>query len=416
MAGTDLFRRLSPQVVAGVAISAGSTAVAVKALWTPPLDLRVYRAGGQALLAGTPLYAGPVFGGLDFTYPPLAALVFVPLALLPMPVTHLLVTAGNLAALWFVVSRSLRMLGVPPGPRAVSLTLLIAGCLFWVDAVRTTFYLGQVNLALLALLLWDLSRPRERRGLGIGVGIAAGIKLTPLIFVPYLLVTRRFRAAGVAMATFLCTVLLGFVAVPADATTYWLTGTFAHVSRVFPDLDSAHNQSVRGLISRTLGDGAFAASLWLVVVLVLVAGTITLAARASRQGNELLAITLCGMCGVAVPPFSWNHHWVWLVPLAVLLVHRLLLVPAPDRVRWLPAAALFPLTLPWLANLANPPVTGPAPLTGPLAALLDNVYLLIYLATLAAATASPRTSPGPKHARQRYFPGPTPGTQTSTDA
>ena len=64
-----------------------------------------------------------------------------------------------------------------------------------------TIYLGQVNLVLLALILWDLSQPdtgKSRWWKGFGTGIAAGIKLTPLIFIPYLLVARKFRQAAMA--------------------------------------------------------------------------------------------------------------------------------------------------------------------------------------------------------------------------
>ena len=56
------------------------------------IDIDVYRMGGRAWLDGRPLYAdGAMFhtrGGLDlpFTYPPLAAVVFAPFALLSLPV------------------------------------------------------------------------------------------------------------------------------------------------------------------------------------------------------------------------------------------------------------------------------------------------------------------------------------------
>ena len=65
-----------------------------------------------------------------------------------------------------------------------------------------TIYLGQVNLILMAAIMWDLCQPdlrgdgRRRWWKGAVTGVAAGIKLVPLIFVPYLLITRRFREAA----------------------------------------------------------------------------------------------------------------------------------------------------------------------------------------------------------------------------
>jgi hypothetical protein len=65
---------------------------------------------------------------------------------------------------------------------------------------------------LLALVVGDLALPDRIKG--IGIGLAAGIKLTPLIFIPYLLFTRRVRAAAVSALTFAVTVGLGYVLLP----------------------------------------------------------------------------------------------------------------------------------------------------------------------------------------------------------
>ena len=64
--------------------------------------------------------------------------------------------------------------------------------------MQRTLFLGQIELVLMALVAWDLLQPDRRWWKGVGVGVAAGIKLVPLIFIPYLLLTRRFRQAAVA--------------------------------------------------------------------------------------------------------------------------------------------------------------------------------------------------------------------------
>jgi alpha-1,2-mannosyltransferase len=361
----------------GFAACALAIAVTVHALRALPIDLDVYRAGARVLLHGTPLYRQSVTAGLDFTYPPLAAIVFVPLALLPPTGTQILVDAANLALLWFVCHRSLLAIGLRPGRGLLAATSLAAGLSFWLDPVRTTVYLGQVNLALLALVLWDLLRPNGRPGRGVGVGIAAGIKLTPLVFLPFLLVTRQFRAAIIATVTFVATVLVGFAIVPGDAADYWLGGRFAQSGRVFANLASPHNQSLSGLVRRAVTP---ATPLWLALVLCFLAATLVAAAIAWRRNEKLLAITLCGLAGCAVSPYSWNHHWVWLVPLGVFIGGRLV---RGDR-RWLLPAIAFPLALPWLANLADPPTGAPRIAHGPVAFLLDNDNIVIYVLALGA--------------------------------
>jgi alpha-1,2-mannosyltransferase len=120
--------------------------------------------------------------------------------------------------------------------------------------------------------------------------------------------------------------------------------------------------------------------LWLGLAAVAVAATLFLAAKANRRGEHLLALTLCGLLGPVVSPWSWNHHWVWLVPLALFVAHRL-----STSLYWLAPALLSPLVLPWIANLADPPVGLPRVDGGPAAFLLDNPYVLIYVLVLACA-------------------------------
>ncbi|MGH3172107.1 MAG: glycosyltransferase 87 family protein, partial [Trebonia sp.] len=199
---------------------------------THAVDLTVYRDGGLIVrdaLPGyhphgsTPLYSWGGYSALalKFTYPPFAAVAFAPLSYLSMP--HLLAFSiiVNMAALpvslWF-------MLGAM-GERyrdwrvRLGVTLLAAAVTFWLQPEIRTMYLGQVNLVLMAMIMWDLCQPAEGRWWkGFLTGIAAGIKLTPLIFIPYLLVARKFRQAALALAGFVVSVLLGFVILPGDSS------------------------------------------------------------------------------------------------------------------------------------------------------------------------------------------------------
>ena len=52
------------------------------------------------------------------------------------------------------------------------------------------------------LVVADLALPDRVRWKGIGVGVATACKLVPGIFVVYLVLTRRFRAAAVACGAF----------------------------------------------------------------------------------------------------------------------------------------------------------------------------------------------------------------------
>jgi alpha-1,2-mannosyltransferase len=369
--------------VGAALLCAFSVLTAVRGLRTPPLDLSVYRAGAQVVLHGIPLYRHSVYSGLDFTYPPLAALVFVPFAVLPFRAAATVMCAVNLAVLGYVCRRSLVALGVPSGPGRGAGVLLATGLTFWLDPVRTSVYLGQVNLVLLALVLWDLPRTPEHRTQGVGVGIAAGLKLTPLVFIPFLLLTRRFRAAATATAVFAGTVAIGVAVLPRDAADYWLGGLFAHPTRVFADPSSPHNQSLPGLLARIQHVPSVSLG-WLVLVGVLLACALLVAVAADRRGERLLAITVVGLSGAAVSPYSWNHHWVWVVPLAVFLGHRVAVTPGrAERTGWLVATMALVALAPWIVDIGDPPVGHPT-MAGAQALLLENLYVLLWCALLAA--------------------------------
>jgi alpha-1,2-mannosyltransferase len=388
--------RFAP-VVLLLALTAHLVAVAI---WTRGLtalyDLGVYRAGGRALLDGRSLYDGDVFWVLKFTYPPFAAAVFTPLALLSPDAAKLAFTGVNIAALGAAVWLSLRSLGHRPDRRLAMVTIGLTGLLFWLEPVRSTIDIGQVNLLLMVLLLWDLTRPAGSRLQGIGVGIAAGMKLIPIIFVAYLLLTGRRAAAGRAVGVLACTVGFGFLVAPTDSWHYW-GGTFLTTNRI-GEFAERGNQSLSGLLARLAEPAPHSVALWLLLAGLAGVGGLTIAVRAHRRGHELLAVTVCGLTSCAVAPFAWNHHWVWFVPLLVLLGHA-------ARTGKVPVAApvgLFLLLVDWPVVLAPrdgifPPPTGliATPVGGVAGFLARNLYVLVAVVVVVLATARLRAGSDP---------------------
>jgi alpha-1,2-mannosyltransferase len=357
------------------------------AIWTKALtellDLGVYRAGGHAILTGAPLYDHIVFQTLNFTYPPFAAIAFTPLALIPFGPLKILFSALNVVALALVIRLCLRKLSQRDDwPTVVVLT----GVLFWLEPVRSTIVVGQINLLLMLLLLWDLTRPASSWQ-GVGVGLATGIKLIPGLFIGYLLITRRFRAAGVASAVFAGTIALGFVIAPASAAHYW-RDTFLNANRI-GKVAEAGNQSLAGVLARLAAPAPHSPALWLAGALLAGAAGLAAAWLADRRGRELLAVTICGLTSCVVSPFSWNHHWVWFVP-CVLLLPRLAA-----------SAALVLLTLDYPVALStapdrNTPGTGLIMLNpaAPLGYLTRNLYPLLAAVLIALAARRLLRPPG----------------------
>ena len=290
-------------------------AAAVGALIGGFTDLSVYRFAGGAVLDGSAVY-GPddPATGLPFTYPPFAALALAPLAVLPEAVAAAVVTAATAGALAGSVALVLRELGRPgPGWQVAGLA---AGSLS-LEPVWQTLAFGQVNAVLMLVVLVDLLRP-ERRWSGVLLGLAAGVKLTPLGFVVLLLFVRRPAAAARAVATFAATVGVGLVLV-ADGPSYW-DDRLLDPRRVGPP-EFAGNQSLLGSLARLVDDvpGTWA---WLAVALPVAAAGLGLAAYVWRGGDRVLGTCLAALALLLVSPMSWSHHWVWAVPLALALWDR----------------------------------------------------------------------------------------------
>jgi alpha-1,2-mannosyltransferase len=284
-------------------------------------DLKVYRAAGELALNGRSLYDGGIWQWAPFSYPPFAAIWFVPLALLPLAVDELLVTVLNLAALFAVLALALR-LPAAHGKEAerthrwwsVVLPVSVAAAL-WLEPITATLGYGQINLLIALLVVYDLSRRDTARSKGALIGLSAGLKLTPLIFVPYLFFSGRRRAAFVALGTFASTVAVGYALLPGDTQRFW-SGTFLDSRRLGSSWSPA-NQSLRGAILRL--DPAFASVAILVVALIIGIVGVTLAVLAARRGDQAIGFCRCAITGLLVSPVSWSAHWTLAVPALLVL-------------------------------------------------------------------------------------------------
>ena len=347
-----------------LAVSLTAFAVLCVAQRAPMADALVYQAEGEAVLDGRDLYGFTVTEWhLPATYPPFAALLFTPMAWLPPAALKAAFLTGNTLLTACLVHLSARLVGLRAGPATLGAATALA---LWLEPVFQTLLFGQINLALACLVLWDLTRPAGTRARGAAVGIAAGIKLTPAVFIAYLLLTGRRREVATATAALAGTVLVGALLLPAASADFWLRRLWETGRVGKPWI--VDNQSLQGMIARALGDPAPGPAWWLPALLT-AAGGLCLAARAAGDRH---GIPLTAMTALLVSPVSWSHHWVWCVPLIVVLV-----ADGRPRLAALTAAAFTARTL-WLV-----PHEGPRDLHLPWwQQLLASPYPLLGLAVL----------------------------------
>ena len=333
-------------------------------------DARVYHGALLHWIHGGELYDwGLGDRHLGFTYPPVAALLLSPLALLPEHSVVFVLAAASIAIVLLAAVRLLR-----GTPRKYLTLALLAVTLLVTTPMRDTLGFGQVNLLLCGLVIADVSAyQRGSRWAGAATGAAAAFKLTPAAFLVLALLradTRRMAVRGLASAGLLT--LAATVAAPGASRAFWFH-TLWDTDRV-GHVESATNQSLFGLTERVLGVNRTGEAVGLLLSLVAAALILPTASRLWERGLQLEATITIGVLITLVAPISWMHHLVW-DPFAAAV----LLIAAVARRAW-PAVLGWSLVLvmlmPALPDIGRQP-DGEHLDHGLLAVGLENAFVAI---------------------------------------
>ena len=348
-------------------------------------DFEVYFYGGSRVLETGEAGVNELYAprdGLPFTYPPFAALLFAVLAALGQSVGSLVfITTALLGAA--VVSAWLarhyfglgRWRDAFADWRFRAVALAGTAAILLLGPWRDTFDFGQINIILMGLVLADFalygkSRAGELRWpAGLLIGIAAGIKLTPLAFGLYFLVRRDFKALGWMAAGFFGSIAAAWALLPAASVTFW--------TKILPDTGRiggpgyVDNLSVKGLLLHLgMPDSGLTSMVWLALSLALAAVAALVIKWAVEADENFVAVSATAVLMLLISPVSWSHHWVWMavaLPCMAFAMHR---VPSRDgkmrRAGWIIvafSALAFYLTPKYLAVLAGAQEWGKDPQT-----------------------------------------------------
>ncbi|MDX1886481.1 mannosyltransferase [Mycolicibacterium sp. 120270] len=362
------------------------------------VDLHVYVGGAGALDNPGTLYdyvyadQTPDFP-LPFTYPPFAAVVFYPLHFLPFGVVALIWQLGIVAALYGVVRVSQRLL-VTDSDLAKSrrVAMLWTAIGIWLEPLRSTFDYGQINVLLVLAVLYAVYSTRWWLS-GLLVGLAAGVKLTPAVAGLYFLGKRRWATVVFSAVVFFVTIGVSALVV-GDQTRYYFTELLGDASRVGP-IGTSFNQSWRGGISRILGYDAGYEPI-VVAAIVVTAVVAFLAWRALGDDDRLGGILVVSLFGLLLSPISWTHHWVWVLPLMIWLLHGPLRSLRGAQIFGWGWLVLTIIGVPWLLSFAQPTIwVISRPWYLAWAGLIYIVATLTTLAWIAATGRRARRSPSP---------------------
>jgi alpha-1,2-mannosyltransferase len=358
------------------------------------IDLGVYRMGGQTWLHGGDLYRQILVTGglrLPFTYPPVAAVVLAPLALLPVTVAGTVLTVASVALAGVVLAVFVRRLAGPVARSLWAAAWLLPAALL-LEPVRSSLAYGQINIVLMALVTLDALTTAPRWPRGALTGLAAALKLTPAAFLLFFLLRRDYRAAARAGVSFAAVTAAGFFLAGPDSARYWTAIVFQTSRPGSPA--TATNQCLQAVLARAGLDPHTlpGAAAWLLLsALVLVAAWRGMR-YALASGQVCLALSLNAFAALLISPVSWSHHWVWAAPALLTLAdlarrhrHRLAGAAAAAGLILFTAAPQW-----WLAKFA-----GPEPNWTPWQQAIGSSYvffaaLILLLAACGQLTRPPR--------------------------
>lgn len=312
-------------------------------IWHGYIDLQVYRNGPRVWMDGGELY-GPmpqVYGiGLPFTYPPLAALFFAPLALMPLAVAEVLVLATSITALgvtlWMVLDR---LRPTMDRPTLLAITIGAVAISQWLEPIRQTYGFGQINLVLMAAITLDCLARKPFWPRGMLIGIAVSVKLTPAAYLLFFLLRldypprggwsdasgwRRYLPRGdwkspiTLMVSTMVAIGLVFVFFWHESVEYWFH-TLSDTGRIGPP-HFAGNQSLKGFAFRLGVSDSAATAIWLVLSLIAVALAAIWMKRLLDAGQPVTALMVNAGAVLLVSPVSWSHHWVWIAPALLVAI------------------------------------------------------------------------------------------------
>lgn len=286
-----------------------------------PLDFQVYRDAASSMLHGGAVYQQRfAFANLNFTYPPFALLIFSVLTVSTPSIMLAVWTLLSCTALVVFVALTLSTLTKWPRLIIILTSLFLSGlsCLV-LEPVRSNLEFGQINLFLMLVILLDVVVVRSAFR-GVLTGLAAAIKLTPLLYILYFIIDRRRSAALRAIATFIAAGAVAWLLFSSDSTLFWFHQAFIPGHK--GGAEGSANQSWLGFVghfSTSLGSTSIVIVWFALSVVTLIVG-LYLARRYLASARPIDALLALALTELLISPISWTHHWSWIVLVPVILI------------------------------------------------------------------------------------------------
>jgi alpha-1,2-mannosyltransferase len=246
------------------------------------------------------------------------------------------------------------------------------------DPTRETLILGQINILLAVAVTADMTLIRPQRR-GVLVGLAAAIKMTPILLVPYLVLTRQTGAWRRALGTFVAAGAIAAAASPGASWNYWTRDAWGPNRAGW--LPWIGNQGAVAVVERLFHHTLSTVALFSLCVGIVGIG-LYLAVKLYQPSLPMLGFLVMEVTESLASPVSWAHHMIWVIPLIAWLA---LAVDRPKHgARWAIAvsAVFFAAPIWWVPHGAHVKYAGHG-----WSMLLAGSFFIVLVAILVASSA-----------------------------
>ncbi len=274
-------------------------------------DFSSYYVGASMLAhGGNPYLAG---NNGAFLYPPFALLFFFPLTFLPLIIAGKVFVIFSISCLFVSLLILLKLFKIS---FTSVLGIFLLTLVFNFFPEKFTLGMGQINnviLLLICLFVYCYIKKKDHLA-GIFLAFAIMLKLTPLILIFMLLIDKRWKMLLTTIITLLCMIIIVVIFVPSTATLYFLQTTLPGLGTSWKG--DYYNQALSGFLQRDLPDLFLRQTLRTILSALLFLASLFFIWRYHKKNDDsrLLSLSLFMTLALIINVFSWQHHFVWLLP------------------------------------------------------------------------------------------------------
>jgi alpha-1,2-mannosyltransferase len=282
------------------------------------IDFRVYyEAAMKTRTTGNPYSSQNPH--MSYLYPPMTVLFFLPFTVVQISSAEKIWLGISLILYGFSLFLLYRTLSISWKSYEGSIYLICCMVFF---PLKFTLGMGQINILILFFIVLFLCFYEKRKSLsGIALSLAIIAKISPIIFLGYILYKKDWDLFYLVIVILLGSGVLSLVVFPVPTEIYF--------NSILPSLTHAwptayYNQSITGFLRRLpFSLGVVTQVKWLFICF-----TVTITAyilnRRTQSSFELIKLSSIIPLILIISSFSWQHHFVLLIPAYLILSHFIL--------------------------------------------------------------------------------------------